>query len=92
MITGGFLVANAMRLQITQPEKGWKVQVWAHSQGVRTAYLWGPSPGCQHAGTQPQYRHQQVKNTKSPLQRPAWSLCSISKGEEKSRTARRVLS
>lgn len=92
MITGGFLVANAMRLQITQPEKGWKVQVWAHSQGVRTAYLWGPSPGCQHAGTQPQYRHQQVRNTKSPLQRPAWSSCSISKGEEKSRTARRVLS
>lgn len=72
MITGGFLVANPMRLQITQSEKGWKIQVWAHPQGVRTAYLWGPSPGCQHAGTQPSTGINK-SGTQSPLQHPAWS-------------------
>lgn len=58
IFTGGFLASKPMGLQMTQPAKGWEVQAWAHSRGVRTTDPWGPSPSCQRAATYLQVRSQ----------------------------------
>lgn len=82
IITRGFLVEQPMRMQMTQPVNGWEVQIWSHSQGVRTTDSWGCSTSCQRERTESHTCRQGACRAKCPATTTAFYATAPATSQE----------